>query len=186
MNYVFYVETRAQANALNALDHKVVLPDGNTTLNISAEPSAPPQTTVNEEMVEKIKVAMSDRYVSENKALNLKAFHADAKFLGESCYVPLHRSPVMKKVVEIVGTNIPGLEAADLSENRLHGLDGVVLLLQKAPNIKILHLAKNKLQLHDIEALRPFKIRELKLEGNPMIQKTKDMDESKYIRYLLY
>ena len=49
------------------MDHKVVLPDGNTTLNISAEPSAPPQTTVNEEMVEKIKVAMSDRYVSENK-----------------------------------------------------------------------------------------------------------------------
>ena len=77
-------------------------------------------------------------------ALNLKTFHADAKFLGESCYVPLHRSPVMKKVVEIVGTNIPGLEAADLSENRLHSLDGVVLLLQKAPNIKILHLAKNK------------------------------------------
>ena len=49
------------------MDHKVVLPDGNTTLNISAEPSAPPQTTVNEEMIEKIKVAMSDRYVSENK-----------------------------------------------------------------------------------------------------------------------
>ena len=45
----------------------MVLPDGNTTLNISAEPSAPPQTTVNEEMVEKIKVAMSDRYVAENK-----------------------------------------------------------------------------------------------------------------------
>ena len=36
-------------------------------MNISAEPSAPPQTNVDEEMVEKIKVAMSDRYVPENK-----------------------------------------------------------------------------------------------------------------------
>ena len=50
----------------------------------------------------------------------------------------------MKKIVEIVGTNIPGLEAVNLSENRLHSLDGVASLLQKAPNIKILHLTKNK------------------------------------------
>jgi len=184
MNYVFYVETRSQANTLNGLDQKVVLSDGTSTLNISAEPSAPPQTNVDEEMIEKIKVAMSDRYIAENKALNLKAFHADPKFLGESCYVPLHRSPVMKKVVEIVGSNIPILEAIDLSENRLHGLDGVVSLLQKAPNTKILYLAKNKLQLHDIEALRPFKIKELVLEGNPMIQKTMNTDESKYISYV--
>ena len=41
-----------------------------------------------------------------------------------------------------------------------------------------------QLQLHDIEALRPFKIKELVLEGNPMIQKTMNTDESKYIRYI--
>ena len=46
------------------------LADGTTTLNITAEPSAPPQTTVDEEMIEKIKVAMSDRYVPENKGMN--------------------------------------------------------------------------------------------------------------------
>jgi hypothetical protein len=67
------------------LDHKVVLPDGNTTLNISAEPSAPPQTTVNEEMVEKIKVAMSDRYVSENKGNTyMKAKHIPIALLNPS------------------------------------------------------------------------------------------------------
>lgn len=47
----------------------MVLADGTSTLNISAEPSAPPQTNVDEEMVEKIKVAMSDRYVPENKGM---------------------------------------------------------------------------------------------------------------------
>ena len=67
------------------MDHKVVLPDGNTTLNISAEPSAPPQTTVNEEMVEKIKVAMSDRYVSENKGNTyMKANHNPIALLNPS------------------------------------------------------------------------------------------------------
>ena len=53
----------------------------------------------------------------------------------------------MKKVIEIVGSNIPILEAIDLSENRLHGLDGVVSLLQKAPHTKIIYLAKNKVML---------------------------------------
>ena len=66
-NYYFDRNILYQANALNALDHKVVLSDGTTTLNISAEPSAPPQTTVNEEMIEKIKVVMSDRYIAETK-----------------------------------------------------------------------------------------------------------------------
>ena len=60
----------------------------------------------------------------------------------------------MKKVVEIVGTNIPILEAIDLSENRLHGLDGVVSLLQKAPNTKLLYLARNKvISIMAIDAL---------------------------------
>ena len=42
------------------------------------------------------------------------------------------------------------------------------------------------MQINDVEALRPFKIKELILEGNPNIQKTIDMDESKYIRYTFY
>ena len=52
----------------------MVLSDGTSTLNISAEPSAPPQTNVDEEMIEKIKVAMSDRYIAENKGKKRK-FH---------------------------------------------------------------------------------------------------------------
>ena len=52
----------------------MLLADGTTTLNITAEPSAPPQTTVDEEMIEKIKVAMSDRYVPENKGMNTDLF----------------------------------------------------------------------------------------------------------------
>ena len=77
-------------------------------------------------------------------ALNLKAFHADKSFLGTAFYVPLSRYSVMRKVVEIVGGNIPNLVAVDLSENRLPALDGVVQLLEKAPHVKILYLAKNK------------------------------------------
>jgi len=184
MNYVFYVETRAQANTLNSLDQKVVLPDGTSTLNISAEPSAPPQTNVDEEMVEKIKVAMSDRYVPENKDLRLRAFHCDTKFLGEHCYYPLHKNFLMSKIADIVESHIPMVEVIDLSENNLNNLKGVSTLLQKAPFVRELKLSMNKLQLHDIESLRPFKIKELMLEGNPMIQKTMNSDEGKYISYV--
>ena len=50
----------------------------------------------------------------------------------------------MKKAIEIIGQNIPTLEAIDLSENRLLFFDGVAQLLEKLPNIKILHLTKNR------------------------------------------
>merc|ERR1719510_243999 len=60
-------------------------------------------------MVEKIKVAMSDRYVAENKALKLSSFHRDPKFLGESCYLPLHKNYLMKEISEIILTHIPNL-----------------------------------------------------------------------------
>ena len=55
-----------KAVALNGMDKKVTLHDGTTTLNISAEPGPPPQTTVNEEMVDNIKKVMGDRYIAEN------------------------------------------------------------------------------------------------------------------------
>lgn len=70
----------------------------------------------------------------------------------------------MKKVTEIVGTNIPILEAIDLSENRLHGLDGVVSLLQKAPNTKLLYLARNKVLFSKRKILFQFFGREIPID----------------------
>ena len=48
------------------------------------------------------KVVMSGRYIVENKALNLAAFHADEGFAGEAFYAPLWRSNVMNKVQSAV------------------------------------------------------------------------------------
>ena len=45
-----------------------------------------------------LEVVMSGRYIVENKALNLAAFHADEGFAGEAFYAPLWRSNVMNKV----------------------------------------------------------------------------------------
>ena len=150
MNYVFHVETRQQASALAALDKQIVLSDG-TSLGIRTEPSAPPQMSINDEAIEKIKLVMSGRYTPSTKALDLKSFHADRSFLGESVYAPLYRGALMKKVVGIIGENIPEVEAIDLSENRLPTLDAFGGIVSKAPNIHTVYLAKNRVTINSYE-----------------------------------
>lgn len=73
------------------------LPDG-FRLTLRVEASAPPLAAINEEMVDKVKLVMSSRYVAENKALDLKKFYADRQFLGEPVYAPLARSNIMAQV----------------------------------------------------------------------------------------
>ena len=125
--------------------HTSGLPDG-SMLNIRADPSAPPQMTITDEAIEKIKTVMSSRFNPATKALDLKAFHADRAFLGEAVYAPLQRGALMKKVVQIIADNIPEVEAVDLSENKIMLLDSFAQLIPKAKNIKILHINNNKVQ----------------------------------------
>lgn len=87
---------------------------------------------------------MSSRFIKESNALNLKKFHSDNAFLGEPVYAPLNRGNVMSKVVNIIGDHIPEVSAIDFSDNGIRGLDHFASLVQKAPNVKILYLADNK------------------------------------------
>ena len=83
-----------------------------------ADPSPPPTMVINDDAIEKIKTVMSQRYNPANKALDMKSFHSDRSFLGESVYAPLSRALCMKKVVQIINENIPEVEAIDFSDNR--------------------------------------------------------------------
>lgn len=98
MNTYFYLEDPAAARALKELDKTIEMPDG-FQLQISVERTTPPNMPLTEELVEKIKVVMSNRYIAEHKALNLNAFHLDEGFAGETFYAPLWRSNVMNKVL---------------------------------------------------------------------------------------
>ena len=59
------------------------------------------------------------RYTVDTHALNLKSFHTDEAFAGESFYAPLWRSNVMNKVLTVITDHIPEIRAIDLSCNKL-------------------------------------------------------------------
>jgi len=174
MNYVFYVEARQQANALSALDKQIRLQDG-SALNIRADPSPPPTMVINDDAIEKIKTVMSQRYNPANKALDMKSFHSDRSFLGESVYAPLSRALCMKKVVQIINENIPEVEAIDFSDNRMQDMSTFAAAYSSRA-IKILYLANNKLEnIKDLVCLKDFEVLEiLKVDGNPFVSKYVD------------
>lgn len=170
INTLFYIEDQSAAKALKELDKKIELPDG-ATLTINVDRSTPPNMQITEEIVDKIKLVMSKRYNTESKALNLRTFHSDPEFAGESFYAPLWRSNIMLKVLEIIGENIPETTAIDLSDNKLLNLDHMHQLPSKAPGLNILHLAKNRLrEARSLDKLKGLKLIELKLEENPLVE----------------
>lgn len=155
MNFVFHVESRAQALQLADLDAMINVPDASAdggtvvavALSIRVEPSPPPQMTLTDEVMFKIKTVMSSRYTPATRALDLRSFHSDPGFLGEPIYAPLYRGALLKKVAEVVRENIPEVEAVDISENRIPNFDGLQHLATCAPNIKILYMSRNRVTL---------------------------------------
>lgn len=171
MNTHFYLEDSSAASALKALDKQIEMPDG-FQLQISVERSTPPNMPLTDELIDKIKIVMSKRYSPEHKALNLKSFHTDEDFAGESFYAPLWRTNIMNKVVTVIEDNIPELTAIDLSKNKLNStsLEIFSTFKSKVKDLTILHLADNKISdTRALEKLKGMGIVELKLTGNQLV-----------------
>ena len=136
--------------------------------------STPPNMPLTDELVEKIKLVMSNRYNVANRALNLAAFHTDEAFAGESFYAPLWRSNVMNKVLTVIMDNIPEVAALDLSKNKLTSmsLEFFSTFKSKVKELRILHLADNKIgDTRGLEKMRGMALAELKLTGNPLLER---------------
>jgi len=171
MNTYFYLEDQTAARALKELDKQIEMPDG-FQLQINIERSTPPNMPLTEELVDKIKVVMSKRYITEHRALNLKSFHTDEGFAGESFYAPLWRTNVMNKVLTVIMDNIPELKAIDLSNNKLNStsLEFFSTFRSKAKDLTILYLADNKIcDTKPLERLKGLEIVDLKLTGNQIV-----------------
>jgi len=171
MNTYFYIEDQTAARALSNLDKQIEMPDG-FKLQISTERTTPPNMPLSEELVDKIKVVMSKRYDTNTKALNLKSFHTDEAFAGESFYAPLWRTNVMNKVLTVIIDNIPELKAMDLSNNKLNStsLEFFSTFKNKAKDLSILYLADNKISdTRPLERLKGLSIVDLKLSGNQIV-----------------
>ena len=86
------------------------------------------------------------RYTVETKALNLKSFHTDESFAGESFYAPLWRSNVMNKVLTVITDHIPEIRALDMSSNKLTqgSLEFFSSFKTKLGSLNLLYLADNR------------------------------------------
>ena len=105
--------------------------------------------------------------------MNLRSFHTDEAFAGESFYAPLWRSNVMNKVLTVVTDHIPEIEALDLSTNKLTpaSMEFFSGFKSKLSNLKLLYLADNKISdTKCLQKLKGLPIVELKISGNPIVK----------------
>lgn len=139
----FFVDDIAMARALLNLDRQVELPDGFRMI-IKVRNSVPP-VQLDATARNLMKQAMAKRYSPLTKALDLTKFHSDELLRDTFC--GLFRPTIMIAAIEIIADNIPDLEALNLDNNKIHNMDHFKFLVVKLPNLKILHMANNKVSL---------------------------------------
>ncbi|XP_059062645.1 nuclear RNA export factor 1 [Achroia grisella] len=168
---MFYVDDVKIAEKLFEADRKIVMSDG-FRLVVIVRNSAP-SVTVDAEMKEKMKQAMVKRYNAATKALDLTKFHTDPDLADIFC--ALFRPMIMLAVIDIIADNIPDLEALNLNDNKLHGMEHLKILSTKLKNLKILYLADNRIPyVGSLDALKSLPLVELFLTGNPLVNKFND------------
>jgi len=64
--------------------------------------------------------------------------------LVDSYAIALFRPNMMLALLDIVVENVPELMALDLSDNKLYALDSLSVLSVKLPNLRVLHIGKNR------------------------------------------
>lgn len=139
----FYMEDHKMAEKLMHADRTIQMPNGFKML-IRVRSSIPP-TNIDDALKERMKVVMAKRYNAQTKALDLTKFHTDPDLSDIFC--ALFRPSIMLAAINIIGENIPDMEALNLNDNKLHNLDHFKQLVLKAPNIKILYLGNNKVKV---------------------------------------
>lgn len=167
----FFIEDFQAAEALQKIDRSIGLPDGRKMIVIVR--NSTPQFQVNEQLKERMKLAMVKRYNPATRALNLEKFHTDPDLSDIFC--ALFRPQIMLAAFDVIKENIPDLEALNLNDNKLHMLDHFKQLAVKVPSLKILYMANNKIPyVTSLDSLKALSLVEVNLEGNPLKDRIKD------------
>ncbi|XP_014285683.1 nuclear RNA export factor 1 isoform X2 [Halyomorpha halys] len=175
----FIVEDHQAAQELANADRKITANDG-WKLFIRVRPVTP-FVEIDTKLSTAIKGVMSTRYNAELKTLNLSKFHSDGLFISQDVFCPLNRPNIMMAVLDIIGEIIPDLIALDLSDNKLNVTEHMKLMVEKCPNVKMLHLGNNKLRdIKQLEALKGLPLEELILDGNSLCDRFSEQET--YIR----
>lgn len=168
---VFYVDDVKLAEKLFHADRKITMSDGFKLMVIVR--NAVPSVAIDAEMKEKMKLAMAKRYNATTKALDLTKFHADPELSDIFC--ALFRPVIMLAVIDIIAENIPDLEALNLNDNKLHGIEHLKILATKLKNLKILYMGDNRIPyIGSLEPLKTLPLVELYLKGNPLVTRFND------------
>ncbi|CAH0625346.1 unnamed protein product [Chrysodeixis includens] len=170
---IFYVDDVKLAEKLFHADRKIVMSDGFKLMVIVR--NAVPNVNVDAAMKEKMKLAMAKRYNAVTKALDLTKFHADPDLSDLFC--ALFRPVIMLVAIDIIAENIPDIEALNLNDNKLHGIEHLRSLPTKLKNLKILYIGDNRIpHIGSLEALKALPLVELYLKGNPLLNRFQDHD----------
>lgn len=168
---VFYVDDVKIAEKLFHADRKIVMSDG-FKLVVIVRNSAP-SVIIDAVMKEKMKQAMAKRYNAATKALDLTKFHTDPDLADVFC--ALFRPMIMLAVIDIIADNIPDLEALNLNDNKLHGIEHLKILSTKLKSLKILYLGDNRIPfVGSLDSLKSLPLVELFLKGNPLVNRFND------------
>ncbi|KAK9511774.1 hypothetical protein O3M35_000373 [Rhynocoris fuscipes] len=175
----FVIEDHAAAEDLLNADRRITVSDG-FKMSVQVRPFNP-IVEIGTKMTEAMTKVMSSRYNAYNKALDISKFHLDSNFLAEGLFCPLNRENVMVAVINIINESIPDLVALDISGNKLSTLHYMKSIIEKVPNLKILHVGKNKLRdIKQLDVLKGLNLEELVLDGNSLCDKFSERDD--YIR----
>ncbi|EDV44563.2 uncharacterized protein Dana_GF20263 [Drosophila ananassae] len=171
---IFFTDDFETAERIQQLGRHAQLPDGFRLM--PRVRSGIPMVAIDDAVKEKMKVTMAKRYNVATKALDLSRFHADPDLKLTFC--PLFRSNVMSAVLDIICENIPDLEAINLNENGMSGMEAFKGVEKRLPNLKILYLGDNKIiSLAHLLVFRNLPIVELVLKNNPCRNRYKESSQ---------
>jgi len=175
----FMIEDHRLATELSSLDRRVAVNDGyKLSLNVR---SINPLIELDDKLTATIKQVLANRFNAMTLALDLSKFHADEVFKNADQLCPLNRPNIMLFVLDVIGESTPQLNALNLNDNNLNATEHMKVIVEKLPNLKVLHLENNKLR--DAKLLDPLKglpLEDVILDGNPLCDRYPDKDS--YIR----
>ena len=140
---VFYVLGMDTADTLRAISRKVSFPTGHKVV-ILINRSAIPPTILNEDLTEKIKIVMSQRFDVNTNVMDLSKFREDQNFQQLGLYVSLSRPNVLNTVIKIIVENTPQIVALNFKDNKIQSLETLVQLAVECRQLKALDLSKNQ------------------------------------------
>ncbi|XP_015593949.1 nuclear RNA export factor 1 [Cephus cinctus] len=172
----FFVDDYKTALKLQSCDKKITTEEG-FKISVNVLPGYP-VSNMNDNFKERLKAAMAKRFVQATNALDLSQFHREPD-LCEDYFCSLARTAMLIFVIDIIVEHTPQLEALNLDGNKIQAIDRLgSLLSRKLPSIKILYIGDNRIRdLRDTDSLKPLKLEELRLAGNPLCNKYKQRNE---------